>query len=70
MNKINFLNFCLIGILTLFLGCKKNDSKDVSQMTVTELQEAANQGNDQAMVRLGLMYDVGRGLTQDTNERL
>jgi hypothetical protein len=50
---------------------QKNDSKDVSQMTVAELQTTANQGNDQAMVRLGLFYDVGRGgVMQDTNEAI
>src|SRR5260221_5739413 len=68
MRRIILLNCYLVGILALLLGCKKTDSKDVGQMTISELQMAAKQCNNQAMVRLGLVYDVGGGVTQDFNE--
>jgi TPR repeat protein len=69
MCKIILLNFCLIGIVVVLFGCKKNDSKDVSEMTVPELQMAAQQGNNQAMNKLGLLYDLGQeGITQNFDE--
>ncbi|MGO9587567.1 MAG: tetratricopeptide repeat protein [Limisphaerales bacterium] len=66
-----FLNkwiLALSSVALICIGCKQSNPKDVGQMTVAELQTAAKQGNDQAMVRLGLIYDVGQGVPQDLNE--
>src|SRR5271154_5822009 len=70
MRKIILLNFCFIGILTLLFGCKKNDSKDVSGMTIAELQTAADNGNSHAMAVLGALYETGEGEVQDYSEAL
>jgi TPR repeat protein len=66
-----FLNNWILALVLAALmcaGCKQSNSKDVSQMSVAELQAAANQGNTQAMVALGLDYDNGKGLIQDFGE--
>jgi TPR repeat protein len=65
--KISLIFFCVAIVMST--GCSKNNSRNVSQMTIVELQTAAEQGNDQAMVWLGLDYDLGRGgTTQNFNE--
>jgi TPR repeat protein len=57
------LIYC-IGILVIILvGCKQ--SKDASQMTVGELENAANKGNPQAQFRLGMLRLQGSGNTAE-----
>jgi hypothetical protein len=67
-----FLNNWILALFLVALicvGCKQSNSKDVNQMNVAELQAAANQGNDRAMIKLGLLYDVGQeGITQNFDE--
>ncbi len=63
---IQFVLF--IGLIIVLTGCKKNISKDVGQMTITELQTAANDGNSRAMVVLGALYETGEGKNKITTK--
>jgi len=46
-----FLNIWILALglaVLIYTGCKQSNSKDVSQMTVAELQTAAGKGNPSA----------------------
>ncbi len=64
--RLPLLYLSLMAVV--LFGCGKGETKNVTQMTVGELQSAANNGNPKAMARLGLYYDTGRGIPQNIDE--